>query len=392
MPKKHPFGIPPDLAATIASMQSAFPDRATLSLLGPLADTAALHGSFGLSAAQIEKLQLGFIGIDSAARHLIDMRAQIDPLFGKSLAQLQDAVGQATKLQAAFAGPIEELQAHTSWLGALGARIDDYQTLASTLEQSISRSLELAGLSGKVFDRIDPALLGSSVGIERYGHTLQAGLRAMTDSYAAITQSMQAYEPLTLPRVAFEQPPLHVFLHARSVESISTAPGGEPVAEDPADLLDKLRTDGEARLAERLQRLDSDFYRKWLGAREALASRSRDRVAHVSVSVRELFRLVLQDRAPDDAVRGWSKSPAHFDKGRPTRRARFEFIARGVNVPPLSSFLQVDFSSTLELLSLLDKGVHEKEISLTDEQLRLLTLRMDQVLYFLLELADTSKD
>ncbi len=63
---------------------------------------------------------------------------------------------------------------------------------------------------------------------------------------------------------------------------------------------------------------------------------------------------------------------------------------RSVAHPPFASFLAKDFSATLELLTLFDRGVHESSDSLTERQVRLMTLRMDQFLRFLLEIARES--
>lgn len=381
--------------ALMAAGAGVFPDRATLQLLESLRDTPyGLASQLGLASAAIHRLHLGMPGIDDALRHFTEMHAQIDQIgapFRALAAENQRTLDEITARLQTAVNPFEHLKADASWLTTLDASTHRFQALSSALEASIARTLDLSASSARLLDTLDPGHIGLAIGIDRYSHKLEASLRAMTSSYADLASTMTAYEPLTIPRFTFEQPPVDLFLHAKVVHSISTTPSAEP-PEDHEELLTSLRTEGEARLAARLQGLGSDFYRKWRGAREALASRNPDRIAHASASIRELFRLVLHTLAPDDAVRAWSSSPQDFHNGRPTRRARFDYIAGRFKTATISSFLSVDIKATLELVTLFDKGVHEKEVSFTDDQLLFLLLRMDAALSFLFDLAEHAKD
>jgi hypothetical protein len=101
-----------------------------------------------------------------------------------------------------------------------------------------------------------------------------------------------------------------------------------------------------------------------------------------------LITQVIHTLAPDKSIRDWSTSPEHFDdKGRPTRKARLLYIARDVNRDRFSRFIDVDVAAALELIDLLQKGVHTPEAGFSEEQVGLLVLRADHLLLFLLQMA-----
>jgi len=148
----------------------------------------------------------------------------------------------------------------------------------------------------------------------------------------------------------------------------------------------EIREDSQVSLEYLLNTLDPALYRLWVGAKQALKSPNPDRVRHCVISLRELYGHVVRSIAPDDAITKWSKDPNHFDKGRPTRRARLQFICRHIDHGPFKVFLEKDVAATLEFHSLFHQGTHEVAPEFTDTQLAAMVQRMDGTLRFLLEL------
>jgi Predicted pPIWI-associating nuclease len=62
------------------------------------------------------------------------------------------------------------------------------------------------------------------------------------------------------------------------------------------------------------------------GARQAVHSQNADKARHVCISLREMLGHALRRLAPDQAVGAWTADPTHYHQGRPTRRARLEFL------------------------------------------------------------------
>ena len=113
------------------------------------------------------------------------------------------------------------------------------------------------------------------------------------------------------------------------------------------------------------------------GARAAVMSDNPDRGRHVTISLRELITKVLHALAPDDSIRKWSTDEEHFDKDRPTRRARVLYIYRHINSDPIMSFVENDIRSILLLFDLLQAGTHRVESKLTKSQLYFMLQRTE---------------
>lgn len=155
---------------------------------------------------------------------------------------------------------------------------------------------------------------------------------------------------------------------------------------------EKLRTGEEIgketddRLEALLARVNAELIIPLNGARQSLDSANPDHVRHFATSLRELFTHVLHTLAPDDKIKGWSTTSEHYDKGKPTRRARLLYICRAVNQEPFSTFIEKDIDAGLEFLQLFQRGTHEVVPHYTDLQLRVMLTRMESLLRLLLEI------
>jgi hypothetical protein len=332
--------------------------------------------------------------LDSATERLLRDSAMLSDQHIKALEQLTKPLELAASFRWDYSAQFAHIQTALDGLARVAdignmngfakmqAAQDSWLEQTRFIQDTIERSRGMFGSTAESLARLATSFeLGAALGLERYRHVLDSGMRSLADSAASIYEADQQ-TLISLPRLAIERPPQELFVHVSSVEVITSTDTDEGQAEAPDD-------DSES-LLPLLESLGPVFLEKWTGARQALASRNPDRIAHVSVSVRELFRMVLHHVAPDDEIRAWSQSKNDFEKGRPTRAARFRFATRSVSHPPFASFLAKDFSAALELLTLFDRGVHESTHSLTERQVRLMTLRMNQFLRFLLETARES--
>jgi hypothetical protein len=122
------------------------------------------------------------------------------------------------------------------------------------------------------------------------------------------------------------------------------------------------------------------------GARQSLESSNPDKVRHFATSLRELFTHVLHALSPDEKIKKWSNSPEHYDKGKPTRRARLRYICRSLDYELFSDFLEKDIDAVVEFLKLFQRGTHEIIPPYTDFQLKIMLVRMESALRLLLEI------
>ena len=370
---KNPFDLPPGFLDAIRTAQQIKLSPDVWSIARESARLAESH----LAAMKVLATAHDRLGT-SAMREAIE-RSQLT--YASQFAELHEAADRLTR---SFASAAQFTAFHDSWLEQAAKT---HAVIGSSVQDIMDRCSSVIGLAETSLARLEMIQVGAILGLDRRRDSIEATMKSLTDSFATIYVE-DRLSLLSLPRLVVERPPQEIFVHITSVESISSAEGVDDEAETETETL---WVETETALPPMLKRFSPDLVRKWQGAREALASRNPDRIAHVSVSIRELFRIVLHAVAPDDAIRKWSTSKEDFDKGRPTRRARFRYATRKIDHPPFSDFLAEDFSAALELLTLFDEGVHALRPNLTEQQVRLMTLRMGQFLWFLVEAAGEPK-
>lgn len=116
------------------------------------------------------------------------------------------------------------------------------------------------------------------------------------------------------------------------------------------------------------------------GAEETIYSHNPDRCRHFASSHRELCTQIIHLLAPDNLVKNWTTDPNHFDRGKPTRRARLLYIARNFNNHPFIDFFVKNFETQM---SLLNTDEHRKKHEYVDEDLILLHKHFLSALGFL---------
>lgn len=192
---------------------------------------------------------------------------------------------------------------------------------------------------------------------------------------------------LTFPPTLSRLPAVEFYNGVSVIDSISVAHETNIEFErENALIIDETREETDDRLVHLLNKLNPELIVLLQGARLSLTSTNPDRVRHFATSLRELFTHVLHTLAPDHEINLWSTSPKHFDNGKPTRRARLLYVCRALNQNVFSEFVEKDIVSLLAFLQLFQQGTHEVTTQFSDLQLRMMLLRMESAILFLLEI------
>ena len=133
-----------------------------------------------------------------------------------------------------------------------------------------------------------------------------------------------------------------------------------------------------------LLELEPDLLNLLQGARVALKTPNPDRPRHVLVSLRELVTQVLHLLAPDDSIRSWTNDSSLYHNGRPTRRARLLYIYREIYTGALSKFVDTRVDLALILMDALNAETHAIPPRLTEQELRVLVVETESLLYSIL--------
>jgi hypothetical protein len=155
------------------------------------------------------------------------------------------------------------------------------------------------------------------------------------------------------------------------------------VAKGERDVLAS-RTSDELELA--IRNTDPQLVTLLAGARHAVISDNPDKVRHVCISLRELLGHALRLLAPDASVTSWTQDPASFHNGRPTRKARLEYLYRSIVEKPLRDLVDADIRAALELIDVLSEGSHVLTLGAGSSGILLLLTRAEGTLLMLLRL------
>ncbi|QDU18470.1 pPIWI-associating nuclease domain-containing protein [Urbifossiella limnaea] len=343
------------VGSQLALQKAIFPDLKTL--LVPLPGVS-------LSATSTIASMLDSVRVNATVRALLSdetqrMSSAFDAARLSALADWKAIFRGISAVEAGFALP---LQAHLSVL------------------------FERSALADGAFSRVKEGSLGSRLGLaehDRAGLTesqgeLQAGFRSYFDEVAASDLGV-----LELPAQLTELPAAELVNQAALVVSTSeTEEDAEAVLVERA-VADELAAETTDLLTGLVAELDPELVQLLKGAREAFASRHTDYIRHFVTSYRELFTHLLHALAPDDELKKWTKDPKHYDRNKPTRRARVQFLTRDLK-DSFGGFLNADVDAVLEFIGVFQKGTHGVNPQFSDEQLRDMKNRTEGLFRFML--------
>jgi len=234
--------------------------------------------------------------------------------------------------------------------------------------------------------------IGSALGVQpAIKSSLQDAFLGFAHSYSRLFDSLEKKPSIvvSLPPIISKFPTVEFFNGVNLVDTITIKTAEDiQFEEEKQQATDEVRKETEDRLETLLMGLNVEFIVLLRGARQSLYSTNPDNIRHFAISLRELFNHVLHRLAPDDEIKAWSKNPEYYDKGKPTRKARLFYICRKLNHEPFSDFLEKDIDAVLEFLQLFQRGSHEIVPKYTNTQLRMMLLRMESMLRYLLEMCN----
>lgn len=140
-------------------------------------------------------------------------------------------------------------------------------------------------------------------------------------------------------------------------------------------------------ILEELATISQDLGYRWKGALFSLNPSNPDASRHFCTSVREIFTLLLDIKAPDKMVlESFPNCELHHNS--PTRRTKIIYILteRSINSEELISFLDADVDEILSLFRTLNDGTHGGSGKFSTTQLGLLKRRIEDALAYIIEL------
>jgi hypothetical protein len=139
-----------------------------------------------------------------------------------------------------------------------------------------------------------------------------------------------------------------------------------------------------------LSAVGQPFVAKWRGARDAMVSSNPDKSRHVLISLRTLWDDLLNRFAPEKEV---SRAAAESDftvtrDGRKIlkREARFRYITSRLQYQRLANAVEADAAALVKTYGILN-DVHNGTLELSDGELKLVVLRIEGAVKFLVQTA-----
>jgi Predicted pPIWI-associating nuclease len=218
----------------------------------------------------------------------------------------------------------------------------------------------------------------------------------LAKSYEEVSEFLDSEEEgESMPQELRALPTTEAFTSAEVVEELALEPAAESGenSEEEAEGREErrgirmdIKAEAQQQLRPALQDLDPRLVKLWDGGLQAIASTNPDKVRHFTVSLRELTREVMHRLAPDQEVKKWNTDPDLYHQGRPTRKARLQYICRSIDQPVYGDFVTINYKVFMETVEGFNKGTHLSDADFTKEQLDALETRAAQALLFLLRL------
>jgi len=159
-----------------------------------------------------------------------------------------------------------------------------------------------------------------------------------------------------------ELPTVSVYNAASFVKSIKNIEPDEIINEEK-ELSEHYSKNAVSNIDLIFKELDNDLQKLWLETKSAYFGNYLGNERHCMFCMRELFTQLIHRFAPDEQILTWTSESKYFDKGKPTRRARIDFIYRNLNNNFMLEFIKSDIDFTLKINDFLQKA-HSTEIPL----------------------------
>ena len=256
--------------------------------------------------------------------------------------------------------------ARSAQLFGFGATVIEAALRYGNLDQEADK----AALAAVGISKLGPQILEPN--FRPSGKIIDAGIHFLRPSFANGTAELVA------------EMPSEVF---RALDLDISLPGGthDLVEKERIGLATKTFDELEAVLVD----LDPELIALLHGARGAANSQNPDRARHLCISLRELLGHALRQLACDAEVSAWTQDSTHFHNGKPTRKARIQYLYSSVGEPSLRDFIAADIRTALELFDVLSNGTHIPNFGASAAALTILLNRAEGILLLLLRLASS---
>ena len=339
--------------------------------------------------------------IDKAIRQMQEQNTEVTRAlssmdYGAFHADLLGAVQDLNKLSSGIMTDLQRTvdQVHRSWFTELGDVTSSIQ-LATMARPTLTDVSYQIAITKPLFEEIDFDLLGKHLDVQMsLMSEVQHSISAFWASYGGLAESFRGLDDIVqLP--AFVLPgatrELSTTSHALDVlypmeeRTEKEATGLEPYPSVEEEIEDSV-------LISLLERVDPQFVTMYRGALAALESNNPDRSRHVLTSLRELWNHLLRKLAPEEEVREWIEehnNPDHLHNGKPTRYAKMRYALKDLGDEPLREFVEADSRAMVKLYTLYGR-LHGLDTGVTDEQLRIITVRTESYLSYILRVREWS--
>jgi hypothetical protein len=343
---------------------------------------SGLYSRLALENRAIESIGVTFREMHQANEFSLSLRAMAEANSSLKLMFESTKFAESVRLSA--------IANQETWVKEMAQGLREMTRMTEiTVRRDLSAVLSASLAAQSKFSELQSYNMGALIhATAPLQESLRSTLEGFAVSYRTLFDFMQQ-SPVSMiePRI-IHYPPQEAFREATLLEEITIPETEQPVLDEfEAPVVPE-----ETSLEELLANVDAGLPALLQGARKALNTANPDRGRHVVTSIRELFTHVLHHLAPDDKIRDWTSDDHHYNNGRPTRQARLLYINRSINIGALTTFVDSDVGSALNLVKALQAGTHEITSRLTDRQLRAIVDRMEFLLLFLLRLNSTNEE
>ena len=280
-------------------------------------------------------------------------------------------------------------QAHVSWLSDIHRASIPSIELGGVVRLALSDISYDLSVTERLLTSFDYESLGRYLKIQL--STMSEVQRSMSDlwtSYDGLAASMPSIEDIVqLPSFVLPGATRELSTTSRALDVLSPMEhrtDTEVIELEPYPSVDEAT--GDSDLVTLLERVGPQFATMYRGAVASLNSDNPDRSRHVLTSLRELWSHLLRELAPKEEVTEWierSGIQGYLQNGRPTRHAKIRYVLRNLG-NPLGDFVEADTRAMVKLYALYGR-LHELDTSVTDEQLRVVTIKTESYLSYILK-------
>ena len=286
---------------------------------------------------------------------------------------------------------------HQSWFSEWQDAIRPLDEIEAMAKKVLSDVVYSATVVNPTWDGIDFDAIGQQFHIQQsIMSEVQRSMSAFMTSYRVLSESIRdTGDLIELPIFVLPSATREICMAGHALDVLYTVEDEnkeEAARLDPYTVLEKETEDSD--LIALLERIDPQFVTMYRGAVAALDGDNPDRSRHVLTSFRELWNHLLRKLAPKDELTEWidgNRKRGYLHEGRPTRHAKIRYVLRDLEDEPLREFVEADARAIVKLYDLYGR-LHGLNTGVTDDQLRVIAIRTESYLSYILEVREWSME